>query len=326
MSALHYPSTQTMNPNATKELMSLVVPCYNEEKSIQHFLDVVLPILGAISQVDWEIVFVDDGSKDATLSLLTEAAKADARVRVLGLSRNFGKEAAMTAGIHAAKGDALIPMDVDLQDPPSLLGEMVQKYKEGWPIVQAVRKSRATDSWLKRTTARMFYSFVRSIAAYEVCPDAGDFQLFSRAVVEQIKRYPEHNRFMKGITAAVGFPRTKVFFDRQERSKGETKFGFWKLWNFALDGITSFSTLPLRVWFYLGLLTSGMAFTWGSWLVIKTLVFGVVTPGYASVYVSVLFIGGIQLLGIGIIGEYVGRISVEVRNRPLYHIAYDSAN
>ena len=318
------PTVAIAQATAAKELISLVVPCFNEEQTIAHFLSVVMPITESISSVDWEVVFIDDGSRDATLSLLTQAAKDDPRVRVLGLSRNFGKEAAMTAGIHAARGDALIPMDVDLQDPPSLLGELVAKYQEGWPIVQAVRKSRVTDTWMKRTTSRMFYSFVRGIAAYEVCPDAGDFQLLSRKVVEEIKRYPEHNRFMKGITAAVGFPRYKVFFDRQPRTQGQTKFGFWKLWNFALDGITSFTTLPLRIWFYLGLVTSALAFSWGAWMLFRTLIFGVVTPGYASIVVSVLFIGGIQLLGIGIIGEYIGRISVEARNRPLYHVAYDS--
>ena len=306
--------------------MSLVVPCFNEEATIAHFLEVVIPITESITSVDWEIVFIDDGSRDNTLNLITLAAQADPRVRAIGLSRNFGKEAAMTAGIHAARGAALIPMDVDLQDPPSLLGELVAKYQEGWPIVQAVRKSRATDTWMKRTTSRMFYAFVRGIAAYEVCPDAGDFQLISRKVVEEIKKYGEHNRFMKGITAAVGYKRYKVFFDRQPRTQGETKFGFWKLWNFALDGITSFTTLPLRIWFYLGLMASGIAFAMGAWMLFRTLVHGVVTPGFASLFVAVLFIGGIQLLGIGIIGEYIGRISVEARNRPLYHVAYDSTS
>lgn len=317
-------ATATPRTQSTKERISLVVPCFNEEKAIGGFLDVVLPIIESITSVDWEVVFVDDGSRDETLNLLSLAAKADTRIRVLGLSRNFGKEAALTAGLHAASGDALIPMDVDLQDPPTLLGELVCKYQEGWPIVQAVRRGRSTDTWLKRTTAKMFYAFVRGIAAYEVCPDAGDFQLLSRQVVEEIKLYPEHNRFMKGITAAVGFPRCKVYFDRQARTQGNSKFGFWKLWNFALDGITSFTTLPLRIWFYLGLVTSVFAFGWGAWLVIRTLVAGVVTPGFISTIVAVLFIGGIQLLGIGIIGEYIGRISVEVRNRPIYHIAYDS--
>lgn len=312
------------NNKPPTKTISLVVPCFNEERSIHKFVIEVFPILDKISNVAWEIVFVDDGSKDKTLYLLSTIAKMDSRVRVIGLSRNFGKETAITAGIDAATGDALIPMDVDLQDPPALLFDMVRKYQEGWPIVQAVRKCRRSDNWLKRTTASLFYSFVRRIAPFEVCPNAGDFQLLSRAVIEEVKRYPERNRFMKGITASVGFPRTQIYFDRQPRVQGASKFSLWKLWNFALDGITSISTLPLRIWSYIGMLTSVTAFLWGTWLIFRTMYFGVVTPGYASIYISVLFIGGIQLLGIGIIGEYIGRIAIESKNRPLYHVAVDS--
>lgn len=308
----------------TLEKISLVVPCYNEGSTVGRFIESVWPVLDQIANVDWEVIFVDDGSKDQTLAYLMGVAKNDARVRVIALSRNFGKEVAITAGIDVATGDALIPMDVDLQDPPSLLAEMVAKYREGWPIVQAIRKSRSSDSWVKRTTAKLFYKVMAKLAPFEICPNVGDFQLLSRKVVEAIKCYPERTRFMKGITAAVGFPRAKVYFDRQPRVNGQTKFGAWRLWNFALEGITSFSTLPLRIWSYVGMATSFASLAWAAWLVFRTIYFGVVTPGYASVYVSALFIGGIQLLGIGIIGEYVGRISIESRQRPLYHIALDT--
>ena len=246
---------ETAHETDRREIISLVIPCYNEEKTIQRFINEVFLVLEKINDVCWEIVFVDDGSKDNTLYLLTIAAETDSRIRVIGLSRNYGKETALTAGIDVASGNAVIPMDIDLQDPPSLLCEMVKKYQEGWHIVQAVRKSRDSDNWLKRTTAHLFYSFVRKIAPFDVCPNVGDFQLLSRKVVEEIKRYSERNRFMKGITASVGFPRTQVYFDRHSRSEGETKFSFWRLWNFALDGITSFSTLPLRIWSYIGMLT-----------------------------------------------------------------------
>lgn len=315
---------KTVSQGTALETISLVVPCYNEAQTINKFTEAVWPILEEIDHVRWEIVFVDDGSKDDTLAQLNELALRDMRVRVIGLSRNFGKEVALTAGIDIATGNALIPMDVDLQDPPSLLGEMVAKYLEGWPVVQAARKSRESDSWAKRTTARLFYKIMGKLTPFEVCPNVGDFQLLSRKVIEAIKLYPERTRFMKGITASVGFPRTKIYFDRQPRIDGETKFGFWKLWNFALEGITSFSTLPLRIWSYLGLLTAAVAFGWAAWLVFRTMYFGVVTPGYASIFASTLFVGGIQLLGIGVIGEYVGRISIESRQRPLYHIAHDS--
>lgn len=315
-----------LTTNVAIETISLVIPCFNEEKAVPQFLNEISSVLAKISEVNWEIIFVDDGSSDKTVFMLSIAAKIDSRIRIISLSRNFGKETAITAGIHAATGEAVIPMDVDLQDPPLLLIEMIEKYKAGWPIVQAVRQSRGTDNWLKRTTANLFYSFARKVAPFEVCPNAGDFQLLSRKVIEEIKRYPERNRFMKGVTASVGFPRAKIYFDREPRANGVTKFSFWKLWNFALDGITSFSTLPLRIWSYIGMLTSMVAFAWGTWLIFRTLYFGVVTPGYASVYVSVLFIGGIQLLGIGIIGEYIGRILTESKQRPLYHIAFDSKN
>lgn len=304
--------------------ISLVIPCHNEELTIPRFFSEVIPIIDSIKEVKWELVFVDDGSKDGTLNALMGHAVADDRVHLIGLSRCFGKEAALTAGMDAATGDAVIPMDADLQDPPFLLGEMVSRHKEGWPVVQAVRKDRASDGWMKRQTASLFYAVMGRLAPFEVHPNAGDFQLLSREVVEAIKCYPERTRFLKGIAASVGFPRTQVYFDRPARTHGSSKFGLFRLWNFALDGITSFSTLPLRIWTYVGVTVSTASCLWAAWLVIRTMYFGVITPGYASIYATVLFVGGLQLLGIGIIGEYVGRISIESRKRPLYHIAYNS--
>lgn len=304
--------------------ISLVIPCHNEESSLSAFFKEILPVIDSIPDVEWELVFVDDGSTDNTLGKLTQYAAQDGRIHLIGLSRCFGKEAALTAGMDVSTGDAVIPMDADLQDPPFLLGEMVSKHKEGWPVVQAVRRCRASDGWLKRTTARLFYSVMKRLVSFDLQPNAGDFQLLSREVIDAIKCYPERTRFLKGIAACVGFPRTQIYFDRPHRSNGRTKFSILKLWNFALDGITSFSTLPLRIWSYVGVMVATFSFLWAAWLVIRTLVFGVVTPGYASIYATVLFIGGLQLLGIGIIGEYIGRTSIEVRNRPIYHIAFKS--
>ena len=305
-------------------LISLIIPCFNEELSVDRFIKTVIPIIDSIDAVVWELIFIDDGSIDRTLSILINYAKQDSRIRVVGFSRNFGKETALTAGIDYSTGDAVIPIDVDLQDPPLLLCTLVEKYLEGWAIVQPVRKTRAADSWFKRTSARLFYFVMSKLTTIDISPNVGDFQLLSREVVDAIKQYPERTRFMKGIIASVGFSRTKIYFDRPSRMDGASKFGTWKLWNFAIEGIASFSTLPLRVWSYIGFMVAIASFVWSVWLIIRTMYFGVVTPGYASIFASVLFLGGLQLMGIGIIGEYVGRISIETRNRPLYHVSYES--
>lgn len=224
----------------------------------------------------------------------------------------------MTAGFTYASGDAIIPMDVDLQDPPELIPEMVQKWQEGAKVVHAVRRSRETDSWLKRSTAGAFYRLMEDITDVKIPSNCGDYRLMDRAVVNAILSFPERNRFMKGIMAAAGFKATQVEYDRPERAAGHTKFNFWKLWNFALDGITGFSTVPLRVWTYIGGIIALFSFAYAFWIVTKTMIWGVVTPGFATLTSVVLFLGGVQLIGIGVLGEYIGRIVAETKRRPLF--------
>ena len=300
--------------------ISLVIPCYNEEAAIPVFLSRVVPIMDEM-RLDYEMVFVDDGSRDATVATLLELAEAFPRIRLIELSRNFGKEAALTAGLGYATGEAVIPMDCDLQDPPELIPSMVEKWRSGYRVVHAVRRSRSTDSWLKRTTALAFYRMMSGITDVRIPSNCGDYRLMDRAVVNAILSFPERNRFMKGIMAAAGFKAAQVEYDRPERAAGQTKFNFWRLWNFALDGITGFSTVPLRIWTYVGALVALSAFAYAAWIITKTLIWGVVTPGFATLMCVVLFLGGVQLIGIGILGEYIGRINAETKRRPLFLVS-----
>ncbi len=314
---------QQVAGDATGKKLSVIVPCFNEEEAIPVFLEAVrkqLLDLRILTGLDHEFVFVDDGSCDRTRDVLAAEAARDSRLRVIALSRNFGKEAALTAGFEYACGDAVVAMDVDLQDPPHLLPAMVALWLQGYPVVQAVRSSRHEDSGLKRITASCFYRLMRRLSDVPFERNVGDFQLLSRRAVDALLRYPERTRFMKGLTAAIGFQRARVQYQRPRRATGETKFNYWRLWNFALDGITAFSTLPLRVWTYVGATVAGAAFCFAMWIVARTLIYGVVTPGYATTMVLLLFLGGLQLIGLGVVGEYVGRIAAEVRNRPLYHV------
>ena len=297
--------------------VSLVVPCYNEEEAIPVFLSKVSPILDQ-TNLAYEIVFIDDGSKDGTASVITQLCDRYPAIRLIELSRNFGKEAAMTAGFSYACGDAIIPIDVDLQDPPELIPEMIQKWKRGAKVVHAVRRSRQTDSWIKRSTAGAFYRLMEDITDLKIPANCGDFRLMDRTVIQAILSFPERNRFMKGIMAAAGFKAEQVEYDRPERSAGQSKFNFWKLWNFALDGITGFSTVPLRVWTYIGGIIALFSFAYAFWIVSKTLIWGVITPGFATLTSVVLFLGGVQLVGIGVLGEYIGRIVAETKRRPLF--------
>lgn len=307
-----------------KKLITLVVPVMDEEEAI-------FPFVSAIDQevrlpgISLEILFIDDGSTDGTIEQLKGAAQQDPRIRWLQLSRNFGKEAAMTAGLDAARGDAIIPMDVDLQDPPELIAEFVRLWRDGgYDVVYGVRTSRDEDTRQKRTSANLFYRLFNRIAQTPIPDNAGDYRLLDRRVVEAMKRLPERNRFMKGLFAWVGYRSIGVPYSRPSRQVGSTKFNFWKLWNFALDGVVGFSTLPLRVWSYIGGGVALLAFLYAVVIVAKALIFGRDTPGYASVMSAVLFFGGMQLLSIGILGEYVARLFVEVKQRPLYLIAEDS--
>ena len=296
--------------------ISLVIPFYNEGNTVLDFFKQIFPIVNEIKQYIFEFVCVDDGSTDDTFANLLNIK--DDRLKIIQLSRNFRKEAALTAGIDYAAGDAIIPIDADLQDPPELIITMLQKWEEGFEVVLAKRRKRLSDSWLKRNSAKCFYKLHNWLADFKIPDNVGDFRLMDRVVVEALKKLPERQRFMKGLFAWVGFKSAIVEYDRPVRISGTTKWSKWKLWNFALDGITSFSTLPLRVWSYLGFLLALFAFLYGSWIMLRTFISGVDLPGYASLFVAILFIGGVQLIGIGVLGEYLGRVYQETKQRPIY--------
>lgn len=308
---------QKLGRAQTDITLSVVVPCHNELDALPVFFERVVPVLESM-RVSYELVFVDDGSTDETVKSLLGLSSSYRHVRIVELSRNFGKEAALTAGLSHAIGRAVIPMDCDLQDPPEIIPEMLAKWRSGHKVVHAVRRCRKTDTRAKRVTASVFYSLMGSITDIKIPANCGDFRLMDRVVVDAIMQFPERNRFNKGIMAAAGFKATTVEYDRPERSAGETKFNFWKLWNFALDGIVGFSTLPLRIWTYFGLAIAGVAFCYGAWIIFKTVYWGVVTPGFATLMTAVLFLGAVQLIGIGVLGEYVGRIITETKQRPIF--------
>lgn len=304
-------------------LISLIVPVYNEEEAAPAFVAATAPELSRVRHnlgegARTEIIFVDDGSTDNTLGVLRSLNAPGTTIRLVRLSRNFGKDAALTAGLLFAKGDAAIPMDVDLQDPPELLPEMVERWREGALIVNAVRRDRSSDDWFKRRSAKAFYRFFNRISDYPLKPDVGDFRLLDRRVIDTLNALPEKVRFMKGLFSWVGYRSVDVNYVRPERSAGTTKWKILSLWNFALDGITGASTLPLRVWTYLGSLVAFLSFVYIFFLVIRTLIFGIDVPGYASTMAAILMMGSLNLIALGIIGEYVGRIAIEVRQRPQF--------
>ena len=302
-------------------VLSIIVPVKDEDEAIPAFLERVRTTLEDLddpASSSFEILFVDDGSSDGTLAQLRRAHAADPRVRAVSLSRNFGKEAAVSAGLDRARGEAVVPMDVDLQDPPEALSGMLAKWREGFEVVYGVRRNRERDSLPKRLTADLFYRTHNWLSADKIPEHAGDFRLLDRKVVDVIRALPERNRFMKGLFAWAGFRQAAVFYSREARQVGTSKFGYWKLWTFALDGITSTSTVPLRVWSYVGGFIAFTALAYACFITVRTLVLGIDVPGYASLMVAVLFLGGLQLLSLGIIGEYVGRIMVEAKQRPVY--------
>ncbi|NET42223.1 glycosyltransferase family 2 protein [Okeania sp. SIO2B3] len=300
-----------------KVQLSIVVPCYNEEPNINYLFERLISVLEPL-EITYEIVCVNDGSKDNTLKLLVEYHKRNPAIKVVNFSRNFGKEIALTAGIDYTIGDAIIPIDADLQDPPELIGELIAKWQEGYDVVYATRRSRQGESWVKKFTAQSFYRVIQGLTSVKIPPDTGDFRLMDRKVVEALKQLPETNRFMKGLFSWVGYQQTSISYDRDPRFKGQTKWNYWKLWNFAIEGITAFSSQPLKIWSYIGVLISLISFIYASFLVIRTLIFGIDVPGYASLIVAILFLGGMQLLSLGILGEYLGRVHEEVKRRPLY--------
>ena len=300
--------------------LSIVVPMYNEEEAMDGFFKRVQRMLLATT-LSYEIICVNDGSRDLTLAKLRQASEEDPRIKVVNLSRNFGKEIALSAGLDHATGDAVIPIDADLQDPPEVIPKMVAKWLAGAKLVLAKRRDRSSDSWLKRLTANGAYWLFSKLTHPQIPQNVGDFRLMDRVVVDAIKRLPERSRFMKGLFAWVGYEAVIVEYDREARSAGETKWNYWKLWNFALDGITSFSSLPLRIWSYMGFGVSLLAMVYLAWTVTKTVIFGLDVPGYASLMSVILFFNGISLIGIGVIGEYLSRIFTEVKARPLYLVS-----
>ncbi|WP_294123979.1 glycosyltransferase family 2 protein [Sphingomonas sp.] len=301
--------------------LSVIIPVKDEEVAIGPCLARLVPVIEAMSDPaakSFEILFVDDGSSDTTLEVIRKANAADPRIRGISLSRNFGKEAALTAGLDASRGLAVVPLDVDLQDPPEALPRMVAQWRNGFEVVYGVRDNRETDSLPKRITADFYYRAHNWLSNDKIPEHAGDFRLLDRKVVDVIRQMPERNRFMKGLFAWAGFKQAAVSYHREERKVGNTKFNYWKLWTLAIDGITSASTVPLRIWSYLGGFVALGALGYALFIIIRTLTTGIVVPGYASLMVAILFLGGLQLLSLGVLGEYVGRILTETKARPLY--------
>lgn len=301
------------------QLLSVVVPAYNEQEVLPEFHRRLDEVLGGVPMAV-EIVYVNDGSEDDTLSLLRDMHQKDERVAIVDLSRNYGKEIALSAGLRQACGDAVIVIDADLQDPPELIPKLIDQWKQGYDVVFAQRSRREGETWLKKTTASAFYRLMRRVGHVKLPRDTGDYRLLSRRAVNALNSLEEQHRFMKGLFTWIGFRQIAVPYDRDPRYAGKTKWNYWKLWNFAIEGVTSFTIAPLKFATYLGLLTAFGAFVFAIYTIIKTLIFGNPVPGYPSIIVIMLFLGGVQLMAIGVLGEYVGRIFTEAKRRPLYFL------
>ena len=297
--------------------LSVVIPFFNESPNVPPLFARLLRVLEGLGET-WEVVCVNDGSRDDTLARLLEAAREWPAIKVVDLSRNFGKEAALSAGLAYASGRAVVPMDGDLQHPPELIPELLAKWREGFDMVLAMRETREHQDWFARFSSRAFYWLFRRLSEVPLPPEAGDFRLLDRRVVEALNRMPERNRFMKGIFAWVGFRQAAVPFVVEGRGGGGSKWGRLKLWRFALAGLTAFSNFPLRVWGLVGAAISALAFVYIAFRLVRTLLFGIDVPGYETLLGAVLFMGGMQLLTLGILGDYLGRVFDEVKGRPLY--------
>jgi glycosyltransferase involved in cell wall biosynthesis len=305
--------------HARPSLLSIVVPAYNEEEVLTAFEARARAVCESLD-LPYEIVFVNDGSLDGTLDAMIELRRHNPNIGIVNLSRNFGKEIALTAGLDHANGEAILVIDADLQDPPELLGEMLVGWCKGYDIIYAQRDTREGETWLKRQTAAAFYTLMQYIGPVRIPRNTGDFRLISRRVVDALKTMREHHRFMKGLFAWVGFPSISIRYHRAPRLAGQTKWNYWKLWNFSLEGITSFTTVPLRFATYIGFVVSLLAFMYSVFMVFKTLAYGDPVAGFPTLIVAVLFIGGVQLCATGLIGEYVGRVFNETKGRPLYFV------
>lgn len=300
-------------------LISLIVPVFNEEKAIPLFLTEVMENK-LLQLYHFEIIFINDGSSDQTEQIINEQARQHNNIVAINFSRNFGKEAALLAGIFQSTGEAIIPIDVDLQDPLEVIPKLIEKWQEGYDVVLAKRIDRSSDTFLKRITSKIFYMVYNKIVDNKIEGNVGDFRLMSRQAIDAVKQLPENNLFMKGLLSWVGFPTTVVEYTRAERSIGKSKFNFWKLVNLALEGITSFSSVPLRFWSYLGGTVALISFIFAMKIILSKLILDNPVPGYSSLMVAILFLGGIQLIGIGVLGEYIGRIYKESKHRPRYII------
>lgn len=299
--------------------ISVVVPVYNEQENLDYLFQRLLGVLQGLG-LTYEIICINDGSRDDTLKGLVDYHHRYPEIKIVNLSRNFGKEIALSAGLDYTQGNVVVIIDADLQDPPELIGELLGKWREGYDVVYATRRSRAGETWLKRFTAFGFYRVLNLLSEVAIPDNTGDFRLLDRRVVEALRQLPERNRFMKGLFSWVGYKQTAVMFDRPPRHRGSSSWNYWKLWNFALEGLTSFSFMPLKIWSYVGLAIAIPAVFYATYLILRTLIFGIDVPGYASLMVAVLFFGGIQLVTLGVIGEYLGRIYQEVKGRPLYFV------
>lgn len=301
------------------KLISIIAPVYNESEVISVFHQTLTNVL-KLNQYQYEIIYVDDGSQDQSYHILKSIQIHDLNVSVIKLSRNFGKELAVTAGLEKAKGDAVIVMDCDLQDPPNNIPLMVDAWLSGAELVNMRRVTRNGDSFIKKQTAKYFYKVMKAISHIEIEENVGDFRLMSRKVVNAVNQMPERNRFMKGIFSWVGYQKVTIDYVRMPRHAGKTKWPYWKLWNFALDGLTSFSTTPLKISSYIGFLFAFGSFCVGLFFLFKTIVYGDDVKGFPTLFLTILFMGGIQLISVGVIGEYISRIFIEVKGRPHYLI------
>ena len=304
--------------------ITILVPCYNEAPVLETFYRPVKGVTRTIPGYGFRFLFIDDGSFDGTLDILRRFAAQDEGVGYLSLSRNFGKEAAMLAGFDHAEGEAVIVMDADLQDPPSLIPQMLAAWEEGWQDVYAKRRSRAGETWLKRMTSHLYYRLLARLSDIPVLVDVGDFRLLDRRCVLALRRVREHQRYTKGLFSWIGFRKKAVLYDRDARAAGQTHWNYWKLIRLAVDGITSFSTVPLHLSSWLGAVVSFGAFVYMAEVVVKTLLYGGDVPGYPSLIAVVLFVGGVQLMVLGVLGEYLGRVFVETKGRPPYVVGESS--
>ncbi|MEL6376591.1 MAG: glycosyltransferase family 2 protein [Pseudomonadota bacterium] len=304
---------------AANRLVSLIVPVFNEQEAIGPFLDRIEEVFADLSPTyEAEVIFVNDGSRDATEFAIRSRMLNNPSIGLINLSRNFGKEAALSAGLDHATGDACIPIDVDLQDPPELIPEMLELWVRGAQVVNARRTCRDSDSWLKRTSAGGFYRVFNALADHRIPHNVGDYRLMDRQVIDVLRGMNERVRFNKALFSWVGFDAAEVTFERPKRTHGTSGWAYWRLWNFALDGIFSSTTTPLRIWTYVGGTLAMLSFLYAAFIFLQTMVMGVAVPGYASTLILILMFGGTNLFAIGILGEYIGRIYLEVRERPLY--------